>query len=68
MVIIEWVLKYRSKFYLEENCINPTTWWSSGLMLPLALAAAVRVPYTTSPCNDLGHVVNLLLDKRLSGC
>ena len=28
-----------------------------GLMLPLALAAAVRVPYTTSPCSDLGQVV-----------
>ena len=32
-----------------------------GLMLPLALAAAVRVPYTTSPCSDLGQVVNLSL-------
>ena len=31
------------------------------LMLPLALAAAVRVPYTTSPCSDLGQVVNLSL-------
>ena len=30
-----------------------------GLMLPLA--AAVRVPYTTSPCSDLGQVVNLSL-------
>jgi len=29
-----------------------------GLMLPLALAAVVRVPYTTSPCSDLGQVVN----------
>src|SRR6218665_2035853 len=32
-----------------------------GLMLLLALAAAVRVPYTTSPCSDLGQVVNLSL-------
>jgi len=32
-----------------------------GLMLPLALAAAVCVPYTTSPCSDLGQVVNLSL-------
>ena len=32
-----------------------------GLMLPLALAAAVRVPYTTSPYSDLGQVVNLSL-------
>ena len=32
-----------------------------GLMLPLALAAAVRVPYATSPCSDLGQVVNLSL-------
>jgi len=32
-----------------------------GLMLPLVLAAAVRVPYTTSPCSDLGQVVNLSL-------
>ena len=32
-----------------------------GLMLPLALAAAVRVPYTTSPGSDLGQVVNLSL-------
>src|SRR6218665_3889612 len=32
-----------------------------GLMLPLALAAAVRVPYTTLPWSDLGQVVNLSL-------
>jgi len=32
-----------------------------GLMLPLALAAAVRVPYTTSPFSDFGQVVNLSL-------
>src|SRR6218665_3280937 len=32
-----------------------------GLMLPLALVAAVRVPYTTSPCSDLGQVGNLSL-------
>src|SRR6218665_162086 len=32
-----------------------------GLTLPLALAAAVRVPYTTSQCSDLGQVVNLSL-------
>ena len=32
-----------------------------GLMLPLALAAEVRVSYTTSPCSDLGQVVNLSL-------
>ena len=32
-----------------------------GLMLPLALAAAVRVLYTTSPWSDLGQVVNLSL-------
>jgi len=32
-----------------------------GLKLPVALAAAVRVPYTTSPCSDLGQVVNLSL-------
>jgi len=25
-----------------------------GFMLPLALAAAVRIPYITSPCSDLG--------------
>jgi|SRR6218665_733133 len=29
--------------------------------MPLALAAAVRVPYTASPCSDLGQVVNLSL-------
>ena len=32
-----------------------------GLMPPLALTAAFRVPYTTSPCSDLGQVVNLSL-------
>src|SRR6218665_1222300 len=30
-----------------------------GLMLPLALAAAVRVSFHTSPRRDLGQVVNL---------
>src|SRR6218665_1886101 len=32
-----------------------------GLMLPLALATTVRVPYTTSSYSDLGQVVNLSL-------
>src|SRR6218665_428519 len=33
--------------------------WSSGI--DAAIGAAVRVPYTTSPCSDLGQVVNLSL-------
>ena len=36
------------------------------LMLPLALVAAVRVPYTISPCSDLGQVVNLSLSVALT--
>jgi len=50
--------------WLSYYSIMPIVWGLGGvvgLMLPLALAAAVRVPYTTSPCSDLGQVVNLSL-------
>src|SRR6218665_2340382 len=45
--------------------------WSSGIMLPLALAAAVRVPLLPHRAATLDKSLTSLvcsLDKRLSGC
>src|SRR6218665_123516 len=53
------IIFINSNFYLHYDSFCRWLDGVVGLKLPLALAAAVRVPYTTSPCSDLGQVVNL---------